>query len=430
MMTNLYDNKYFVNNSLRKELKGWSLFSLFFVVVYFFPLFPVFPWFNSKIAYLPLVFLPLLVAVVRKIPSKTYGFGPFFFCFGMFFLHVFAEIADARDGTYINSITTSASKLFNLLVYFSYFFYFTKYEKSWRLLRPSVIFFVLVTFLYVVVEVFFFDYFSFFIHFFYERDSVEILSEIGNSFFFTSYFAAHIYLLLFSLCLSFLVFIKQAKWLLFSLLSLALVFLSQSKTGLVSVAIIVLVICFFGLSFRHSLAILLVIFSLVFAVFLVIDFSDYYVYRSTNALLEGRSNSLAIRINQILFSFEQVKNNGYLFGVGSSRGLLLESWIASYLYQYGFLGLMVYMLFWLYLVWSSWSAYKLIHKSSPIFKSFAMASFSWFSIIPVISLSTSVWDVPKNGFFVFVCLAAVNALRYKYSAKAVQRCPEGSTPCI
>lgn len=399
----------------------WGLLSLLILLVYFFPLFPTLPWFSSKLAYIPLVCGFIAFVASKNIPYKTYSLGPFLFCLSMFVLHLWAELVDPAGGSYINSATSSIAKFFNFLVYYSYFCYFVRYSRSLRFLRSSLVFFVFVTSLYAVLELWFLDELSFFIHFFYERESNEILAQIGNSFFFTSYFAAHIYLFLFCMCLSFFVHLRESKWAILSILSLGLVFAAQSKTGLVSAVLAFSVIVFLGTKTRYSLIIIMIFLVTVVLTFSFLSLDNLYVIRSTKALVDGRSNSLAVRLDQIMIAFDEIKARSLVLGAGVGRGQYLESWVALYLYRYGVFGILVYVGFWCYLVWSAYVAYKKSIVLDRSQRAVALGAMSWFFIIPVISLSSSVWDVPKNGFFVFFALAAVNAIKVNAKSQVVFR---------
>lgn len=400
----------------RTAVSAWSSLSLLLLCVYFFPLFPGIPAFASKIAYLPLLCVFLIFAVVKEFPKRIYGVGVFLFCSAMFFLQIRAEIVDPSQSSFLNSLTLIVSRYFGFIVYFSYFLYFSKSTCAWSFVRKSIPALTLITFVYVVLEFYFLDQFSFFIHFVYERDSHEILSDVANSFFFSSYFAAHFYLLLFSLTLSVSVFNSSFKWATLAFLCFFMIFLSQSKTGVLSAVVVFIVVAFVRFKVRYFLMLSILGVLLILMTFKLVDLDGFYVVDSATKLLEGRSNSFAVRIEQVVFAFNSVEKYSYILGAGVGRDLYLESWVALYLYRYGFLGIAVYLIFWFYLLWASWSAFRKVDKGDKFARAFSLGVFSWFSIIPLLSLSSSMWDAPKNGFFIYAFLAGVNALRVRHGS--------------
>jgi hypothetical protein len=197
----------------------------------------------------------------------------------------------------------------------------------------------------------------------------------------------------------------------FAILAFALAFVAQSKLMLVVLLLHIFLFFSVVIPIAWRLFIIPVIVSTVLWMYLSGALSDILVNiplssaSSLNRLLYSpeTSGTLNIRVEQILDVF-----NGLSFlGIGTGRGVALESWLSSYLYRYGLLGVLAFLTFNLFL---SFRAYVVSRKQRNIsqLKSRFMFSLSiWFLLIPFSQLSSVMIDGSKFLFIYCIFIALV-----------------------
>lgn len=398
-----------------KQHLAASLALLYFALIYFIPQMPVYPGFSSKISYLPFLFFALTFVVCRKLYFKRDWFVLLVYCLALTLLHIWAELVGTAEARYLNAVTSVVIKIAPLFIVYCAYVSFRSnvaLERFGKIIGACI----LLTFLYALGEVFYGDRLSWFIYTFYKNDEVEILSGLAITFFRQTYFAAHVYLMLLSIALAMALLKQSYIWFALYLLSFSLVVMSQSKTGIVSAFFITVIIIFFSRRYILSLAIGIFVAAIVFYVLSSGVLQEEYVFRSTIAMLEGRSGSLDTRMGQIYFAFESTEKYSYLLGAGIGRDIYLESWVARVQYQYGLIGLILYILLWLYLVLFSLRVFFGVRNHSYYLAAISLGASAWFAIIPLISMSSDVFNINKNLFFVYFMYGVVSAIKSKHES--------------
>ncbi len=163
---------------------------------------------------------------------------------------------------------------------------------------------------------------------------------------------------------------------------------------LLSLSVIVLIICGAVIAFWDT-------FSTKF----------YYIVYGIDFLLSGQldfsgdgAGSFNTRINQIIFSIDQIHDNPFV-GVGSGKDIYLESLYAYLLYKYAVPGLMFYFV----------TLYFLLKRISGILRKrisvkeevFFKASYWFFLLSPLYFLSGPLFEVPKLSLFFFVLIGFI-----------------------
>lgn len=193
----------------------------------------------------------------------------------------------------------------------------------------------------------------------YVRDAA-VLQGKPITFYWTTYFAAAMYILLASLHIG-AIFVHWQRWLSHALFwgLVVLAVFTQSRSGIFGVVVVLLV---YGLiMFRQRPVLFLTV--LAFAVFgtivaTIVGWTDglvgrfAYLYQGLSRYLfdfasyyDGE-NSLGYRVEQILWAFTE--NQFVLIGAGIGKGYneYLESWVSLFYYRYGLIGMFLYITLW------------------------------------------------------------------------------------
>lgn len=216
--------------------------------------------------------------------------------------------------------------------------------------RFSIFFFAGVACLELFLFSYFFDLRSFYVR----TDSLYFYKPIN--FWFSTYFAGFMYLFFSLICLEHFAKRGAVGIFLLTLIFIGLTVATQSRTMfLLAVPMFCILLSFAALKFPLKLFLFLFL-SVSFCVyFLSLDkiietFAylsyglEHYLFNFSNSL--SSQNSLSARYGQMLFAFN---NNPLLFigaGIGKGYNEYLESFFALYLFRYGFLGILLYCLFW------------------------------------------------------------------------------------
>lgn len=259
----------------------------------------------------------------------------------------------------------------------------------------------------------------------YKRESMEILDDKLSSIFNTTYHLA--FFLFFGYLYYLQAFIsslqnskgKLLPYFIMLIVIISVILLTQSRM-FVMMAVLISAFLFFILMLNrinkpNVLLALTVIVIVVCGIF--IAFGDifatkfYYIVYGVDFLLSGKLDfsgdgigSFNTRINQIIFSIEQIHDNPFV-GVGSGKDLYLESLYAYLLYKYAVPGLVFYFV----------ALYFLIKKINSILRMrisfkeeiFFKASYWFFLLSPFYFLSGPLFEVPKLSLFFFVLIGMV-----------------------
>jgi len=323
------------------------------------------------------------------------------FCILMIFLNFFALLWDY--GRFIERDVFELVKylyIFVCMIFGGAFFNSIESEEVVKKVIFRVCIFVI---LFGLLEVFLPDTF-FFIRQFYARIDKSILFAKPITFFWTTYFAASVYVYLACLTLASIIINRDNNiYHIVFVLLLVLVILTQSRSAFLTLSPLILIYLYVALKRRSKIiwtaVFALAIFVAVFWQSLLLFFenisSSYLLYGIKNYLFDFQNarldeNSLALRIQQIVWSYE---NNDLVIvgaGIGKAYNEYLESWVALYYYRYGLLGMSSYIILWyaplLYVIISK--------KGKQIFKAnvlvMGVVLFSIF--LPLLSLSSVITD--------------------------------------
>ena len=262
--------------------------------------------------------------------------------------------------------------------------------------------------IYVICEIFFIEYFSSIIFFLYKRDFRVELINSGVSFFGTTYYAGYSFLVMFYFSIiNYELYDKTLKGKMAVFSFSVLVLFSQSKTMLFAL-IISLFIYFVYKQRGFIMKFLFIIFPFLvvstFIIFLdeISSFllsTDIISFKSLATLLTNReeSGTLNTRLEQVVFAWNSSLNNFAIFGSGLGRDESLESLPAVFIYRYGILGLLIFILF---VIWIILSSLIVLIKSAPYkSKVYALVVFMWSLTLPLTQLSGVMIEMSKMSFF-------------------------------
>ncbi|XUO83175.1 O-antigen ligase family protein [Halomonas sp. KM007] len=163
---------------------------------------------------------------------------------------------------------------------------------------------------------------------------------------------------------------------LFFLVFFALCFMTQSRTALVSILFGVGFYYIFYYRFFFLVKWLLASFSLVVVFFFVFYFDLSYIYLGFQYALEGRNNSLNVRIENILTAYERFLTSP-VFGVGPAKSnfaTIIDSEYSLIIQRYGIIGVVLFFSYLFYLI-------KLALKNMNTHWGVSLFSFSLMSIL-------------------------------------------------
>ncbi|KHS85367.1 hypothetical protein PZA22_11085 [Pectobacterium polaris] len=394
---------------------------------------PIFPTYTGGMMYhallislMPLFFIGFVFKTTKE----------FFCCFFLiFFLFLIASIFSL-----LNEVDLSLLSLISSFKILYFLFYFMMGYSFSTIANNAIEGFTKVYFLLVIISMIFgvvelinpsISYFL------YKRDSIEILDDKLSSIFNTTY---HLSFFLFFGFLYFLIsYVEKIKGnnfrdkkTSFPLLSCIIIFLfillTQSRIFvLVSLFMFFLMLSVVFIKKITNIKIfsLIIIITVSFLWILNIYLEEisekfYYVINGIEFLISGSLDfsgngigSFNTRINQIIFSINEIKNNPFI-GAGSGKDLYLESLYSYLLYKYAVPGLLLYFICGFFIL-------KIINKNIELSQSeldlvFFKTCYWFFLLSPIYFLSGPLFDVPKLSQF-FFCLIGVIYGRYFYKTR-------------
>ncbi len=225
-------------------------------------------------------------------------------------------------------------------------------------------------------------------------------------------------------------FERNKKDLIFYLLSLVCVLASQSRTMLIALLFSYLYVFFIYWSFEglpHKKTVYIFFFLFIGIVFIIyqpiLNWAERtypYLYLGINALIEkgGVSatggGSANIRYQQLLWVLENQFSIPLIgVGIGKSTGPQLESFYALYLYRYGIIGILLYVILLVATYLMSLKSYKKAIRDKDYGVAAFFISFSIFCfILPLTSVSSVITDQPR---FVILYYGTIGVMvRYLY----------------
>ncbi|CAK3654564.1 Polysaccharide polymerase [Vibrio crassostreae] len=387
-----------------------KVFSSYFLMIFFFPLIPMVMG-NSQIHInvITLVCSILFLAKFRnKIAYNSFYILAIYFFFMQVFLFGSVWSAISHEELSSSSILSVLRPTLLFLLYVSTLEICRRYEFY---TTPEFKFLIVISFIYVILEVFFLQYSQSFITFFYKRDFRPELFFVGTTFFGTSYYSAYSFYCIY--LLSFVSLYNNRRLIDKVVLSMAfcLVVLSLSKTMIFSLLISSYLMLLVYVRIK------LVRFFLFFIPLLFTFILFYYqaeisemlsdagvpALSSIKTLLYDSSNSGSVitRSQQIIDSFELSQSHSAIFGAGLGQSASIESLPAVFLYRYGLIGLIFFYI--VNLVLFIFSVYKLVQGGKENFAIYFALSL-WLITLPITQLSGVMIEQSKMAFISAIML--------------------------
>ncbi|WP_224717634.1 hypothetical protein [Pectobacterium versatile] len=404
------------------------LFSFFFGIAI-----PIFPTYTDGMMYHALLIslVPFtFIGFVFKITKK--------FCFSVVF--IFSLFSILSIFSLLNEEQLSLASLISSLKIIYFLFYFMMGYSFSIISNNAIEKFIKVYFLLVIVSIAFgvvelinpsISYFL------YKRESIEILDDKLSSIFNTTY---HLSFFLFFGFLYFLInYIEKLKGngfydktvsfpLLKCIIILSFILLTQSRIFvLISLSMLIFMLSIVFIKKITNVKVFLFIIALFISsiwalniYFENISEKFYYVINGVEFLISGSLDfsgngigSFNTRINQIIFSINEIKGNPFI-GAGSGKDLYLESLYSYLLYKYAIPGLLLYFTCGFFIL-------NTVNKNINLSQSeldfvFFKTCYWFFLLSPIYFLSGPLFDVPKLSQF-FFCLIGIIYGRYFYKTK-------------
>lgn len=394
--------------------------SFFLYFLYFIFLFPTFPAFTrtsgGRLGDIVMVLIALsLIVMYFLFFRNTIHKGHFFnamFLFCVFLILIELSIFFELDVLSIRDLFEFHKPVYILAVFL--LFSSIKWDAGKiedYIIKPYRYVFVFMI-IYALVETFTGQFGTFLSTLVYKNDRAILYGKATGSFGITYFFAVFMIFSAFFFFFSYLFKGRKRDAILF-VLSLVCVLASQSRTMLIA-----LVVAFFYLlavywtfrDFPKKTAIYITFFSVfILGIILfnpVLEWAEKtypYLYLGISALIEkgGVSatggGSANIRYQQLLWVVENQSEIPILgAGIGKATGPQLESFYALYLYRYGLLGVLFYVIIWILTLVTSIKAYrKAIQEKAYDLAAFGLALSIFCIILPVSSLSSVITDQPR-----------------------------------
>ncbi|MFC3024827.1 hypothetical protein ACFODT_13475 [Vibrio zhugei] len=244
---------------------------------------------------------------------------------------------------------------------------YNEIEKIYNIIK-SLKFIIIICFLTSIIEIAKPPVITGLFDFLYKNTNKEDITNVAVTFFGLPYYSA----LFYNFCLILFLVGKSSfkntfsKSLYISLLLLCIV-MAQSKTGVASAFCVIFMFWFFQLKAKNKVFILISLLCCISIIYsYLLDFILYLNENYSGNLVRtlydlfydtSNSNTLQLRIDQVMMTLNTVLKNNYFVGVGLGRGVLLESWFVTILYRYGFIGILFIGLCFLYVLFNSYKLY-------------------------------------------------------------------------
>lgn len=414
-----------------------GMFYIFFVLCVFAFLFPAFPELlgsvGAMIINVGIMFISSLIVISALKMKRFYFFKNKLFIFLMFLLfYIFLSLPFSMVlGYFFSDVNISTRDFFEFnksvlyivsfccaLVVFNSDSALIKYEK-------------LLIFLFIVISIMaihqffkitpaFSELYTKFNNIKSQRIAVPFVNPYDFSFVMSFFFFLF-------LCKTF--FFKKV-YLLFSLLTLVLIFLTQSRSGAIALVLVIFFIFSPLLAYKSSsiksmrftrnffLYFIFLFLCVVIFVLLLDYIQENFRYMSVafEQLLDGRKiNSADIRKEQMVFAIDKASNPLiFLFGNGPAKEQMpyVETIYTYLFYRYGVLGLCVYFLYLLTIIFMNLKIVVKLHRLDPRFCLFA-AYLIWFLSVPIFSIGNNLTEQLRSSFFYYMSTGIIFISYYK-----------------
>lgn len=279
------------------------------------------------------------------------------------------------------------------------------YESVYKLALRAIKAIVLMVFTYSFFEVFFLNELSSLMFTFYRMEDKSNIDGVAVSFFTLPYYAAYILNTFLVFLLSNYKINKSFVSALYVLICIISVIFTQSKMGIALTFSI-----FFLFYFMRSKFIGKTLICFLFFVFVVILYTYLYdvvsfmyskyggnLFSTLYVMLKSpeQSGNLMERVNDIHSTYELIITNNIFVGVGLGKGVTIETWIASLMYRYGFIGLALFIITYISMGLYSWRLYSIENN---IYRAELLNICSiWALTIFISQLSGLMMEISKNA---------------------------------
>ncbi|WP_158174565.1 O-antigen ligase family protein [Grimontia hollisae] len=391
----------------------WGYISLILPFIFFFPLFPnVFgaSQIHINLLVLALIFIPfcLYFRIGDYKGLKQLVIYYYFICQLLLFPTLIVDIIYGEIG--YGSVFSFLRPVFLCIVYLAIIELVARASIERIMFVIKAI--VLVSFLYAVVELFLLDLFSDFVFGLYKREDRVNLLFSSTTFFGTTYYSSFAFFTLALLILGNYERTGKINNIFLFFLACSLVVLTQSKAGMLSLFIalcLMMCVSYFQWLRLGLLFILILFFAILVNINYIFDLLSDFNLVSVKQIYEliyntDESETLGLRMQQIIYSLDIVNNHLGFFGGGLvPQDGSLESWPALFLYRYGILGVFNFIFFSLLI--SALSYRALVRKFNVRFSAFAKSGFAWGITLPLTQISTPMMELGKTAFIANFFLA-------------------------
>ncbi|TCI05431.1 hypothetical protein EZV61_05630 [Corallincola luteus] len=270
-------------------------------------------------------------------------------------------------------------------------------------------------FLYSLLEVFFFDIFSSLMFLFYRMEDKVNIDGISVSFFTLPYYGAYILCMLLPLTFSNYALTKNKAALFYIFACFGSIVLTQSKMGVFLSFGVLFIYAFLSSSFNKK--IIVIIISLLFFGILgyfLVDFVSYLnkevggnFARTLHLILTNteQAHNLNERLEDITGTYSKIIEHNPYVGVGLGKGQTIEIWIGTILYRYGFPGLILFILYFLFIGMAATLKLGRLKHGRPKEAELAKTVAIWAFTIFISQLSGFMMEMSKAAVFSMMMLA-------------------------
>lgn len=388
-----------------------------FLPLEFFGMSSVLRYFNV-LAGLSIVFIFFIYA--KKVKVKIHFIISFSYLFLLNFIHLLYNYLGYLevDKNFSGQVFSALAFLMALILFVSLYFLFQLNRFRLDFFYRFLFFVSVLSGVYLFIDIFSFD--SNALVNIYRTDSEFYKNSVfmSTTFFNTTYFSGFFGNFFFSIFLAVYLSDKKVKWLIGCVVFFFVVVFSQSK---VSYAVLFLnsFLIYFACTTRHAsskVLLIIVLASIIFWLVFLNDFGnaligDWYFYKSAYQILFDyqSSGSLNTRFEQIETAYRLISQDNHLIGRGALLGVYMESWVAYYMYKFGVLALLYYVIPISFLIFLSFKTVFLCKRKRNLSWEdlFALSMSVMIITLPLSELSSPMIVNPKNYFLFFLSLSYV-----------------------
>lgn len=403
--------------------KNNSVLKLLLILATFIPQLP--PIFNRSEVHINVIFFFLSILFILLLKPKIKK-NQIVYLSLYYFTSQLLLIASYTLGPNPFNDTSDLPSLFRPIMLFTFTMLFLTCLTDFKSIYCSILkitkIIVVSVFIYSILEVFFLSNVGNTLFFLYRMEDKSNIDGVAVSFFTLPYYSSYIMLLLFPILLSNHNKNSNIRSLSLILICISNIVLTQSKMGIFLVFGVIFIYYFISSKlFIKILICFIFIFTAVLLFFFLNDFISflYYEYGGNFAktlylILNDfeHAYNLTERLNDIIHTYDLIKPNNFLFGLGLGKGLTIEIWIASLMYRIGFLGLIFFITFFVV------TSILLYRKISPneihidfYYNELVKLVFIWSSTIFISQLSGLMMEASKGAIF--------SSLMFALSAKCL-----------